>query len=257
MLTEEKSVPTGNSPRTAPRQGDEVSILDVESAVRDAADERVFRSIYDLVQAQRVAPGTKLKEVELAQHFKVSRNSVRTALLRLSHKGLVTLVPNRGAVIAKPSRDECRDVLQARCAVELAVVDHLARCATPEIARRLRAQVDAQREAFDCGDSATGHRLAIDFHRLLAQLAGNRLLARFLDDLLAMMPLVILAIGTPQPVGEAASADHAALVEAIAQRDALLASRLMAEHLAHLQEALDRAPPPPSSRFADVFGIRP
>jgi len=232
-----------------------VNNTDGISSGREAADERVFRSIHDLVQAQRVALGAKLKEVELARHFKVSRNSVRTALLRLSHKGLVTLVPNRGAVIAKPSRDECRDVLHARSAVELAVVDHLARNSSPEIIHQLRMQVDAQRAAFDRSDTANGHRLAVDFHRLLARLAGNQLLAQFLDDLLARMPLVILAIGMPQPFGEAASADHTALVEAIAQRDAVLASRLMADHLAHLQEALDRAPPPPANSIADVLGF--
>ena len=39
-------------------------------------DERVYAAIYNAVQGQRLAPGIKLKEVELAQLFKVSRTSV-------------------------------------------------------------------------------------------------------------------------------------------------------------------------------------
>src|SRR2546425_836240 len=78
------------------------------------AEDRVFNAILDAVLDHRLAPGTKLKERELAEIFGVSRGAVRGALTRLGHSLLVELRPNRGAVIANPSSAETPDLFEAR-----------------------------------------------------------------------------------------------------------------------------------------------
>lgn len=60
------------------------------------------RAIYEAVQERRLEPALKLREVELTTLFKMSRTSVRTALLRLSHKSILDISANRGATVAKP-----------------------------------------------------------------------------------------------------------------------------------------------------------
>lgn len=202
-------------------------------------DERVYAAIYDAVQAHRLEPGVKLKEVELTDMFKVSRTSVRTALLRLSHKGLLELAPNRGAMVAKPSAEDCRQIFESRLAVEGMVVDVLARSAGPAVVKSLRQHVRAQQRAFQAGNTEEGQRLAIAFHRLLASHCGNRILAQFLDDLLSRMPLIILTHGTGRTTSDATHADHIDLVEAIADRNAVRARRILEQHLKALQDELD------------------
>ena len=172
--------------------------IDETSARLPSPDERVYAAIYDAVQEHRLEPGMKLREVELATLFEVSRTSVRTALLRLSHKGILELAPNRGATVAKPSAEDCRQIIEARLAVEGIVVENLARAPDPAIVKALRTHVKAQERAFAGGRMEEGHRLAIAFHRLLASKCGNRILERLLDDLLARMPLVILTQGKPR-----------------------------------------------------------
>jgi len=220
-----------------------------------SADERVYSAIYDAVQAQRLAPGLKLKEVDLTDLFKVSRTSVRSALLRLAHKGLVELTPNRGAVIARLSAADCRELFEARRAVEGTIVEVLARAAQPDIVTALRGHAAAQREAFEAGDTQQGHRLAMGFHRLLAQLSGNRLLAGFLDDLLSRMPLVILTFGPHQPPADAAHADHSALVEAIAAGRADEARRILEAHLQHVEFELNAQQPHADKTLAELLGV--
>src|SRR5438046_7543428 len=96
------------------------------------AEDRVFNGILDAVLDHRLAPGTKLKERELAEIFGVSRGAVRSALARLGHSLLVELRPNRGAVIANPSTAETRDVFEARRVIESAVLQRLARTLVPK-----------------------------------------------------------------------------------------------------------------------------
>ena len=91
-----------------------------------AAEERMFSAIVDAILDQRLAPGTKLKERELAGIFGASRAAVRSVLNRLGHSLLVELRPNRGAIIANPSAEETRDLLDARRLLEAALVQRLA-----------------------------------------------------------------------------------------------------------------------------------
>ena len=217
-------------------------------------DERVYAAIYEAVQEHRLEPGLKLREVELTTLFKVSRTSVRTALLRLSHKGILDISPNRGATVAKPTAEDCRQILESRLAVEGMVVEVLARAADPSVVKSLRAHVRVQQRAFESGKVEEGHRLAIAFHRLLAGKCGNRVLSRLLDDLLARMPLVILTHGKPRRSGRPTDADHVDLVEAIAAGQAALARRILARHLKALQDELNLDRQAPRVSLSQALG---
>src|SRR5512142_381900 len=73
-----------------------------------------------------VAPGQRLVEEELAGPLKVTRASLRAALIDLAAEGLVERVPNRGARVRVVSTaeavaiTECRMALEALCAVKAA-----------------------------------------------------------------------------------------------------------------------------------------
>lgn len=216
-------------------------------------DERVFAAIYEAVQEHRLEPGLKLREIELTALFNVSRTSVRTALLRLSHKGILDLAPNRGATVAKPTAEDCRQILESRLAVEGIVVEVLARAADPVVVRLLRAHVRSQQRAFKAGKVEEGHRLAIAFHRLLAGHCGNRVLSRLLDDLLARMPLIILTHGKSRASAEATDADHVELVEAIAAGQVARARRILARHMKALEGELDLDRPVPRASLGEAL----
>src|SRR5262252_8793169 len=91
-----------------------------------SVDDRICATIHEAVLDHRLPPGTKLKEVALAEIFGVTRAVIRKALGRLAHMRLVELRPNRGAVVASPSVDEARDLFAARRAIEGAIVSSLA-----------------------------------------------------------------------------------------------------------------------------------
>jgi DNA-binding GntR family transcriptional regulator len=122
----------------------------------------------------------------------------------------------------------------------------------------LRRQTNKQRAAFQSGDMKKGHVLAIEFHQLLGRLSTNRILARFLDQLLSRMPLVVLTRGgTREPV-ETAHRDHEGhleIVEAIAAGDPTAASRILHSHLRDVEVELDRQRSRSTGSMAEVFGL--
>jgi len=223
-------------PRSAPRNG--------------RAEDRVFNAILDAVLDHRLAPGTKLKERELAEIFGVSRNAVRAALTRLGHSLLVELRPNRGAVIANPSLAETRDMFEARRVIESAIVQRLARSLTAKQIAELRAFVAEESRAYRKGDRKAGQRLSIRFHKVLSELAGNSALDRFMEHLICCTPL--LALARTGRIAYCGADEHRQVVEALARRDAAAAVRCMTEHLTNVESQLlaEEEPEVPASLAA-------
>ena len=225
-------------PRSAPRNG--------------RAEDRVFHAIIDAVLDHRLAPGTKLKERELAEIFGVSRGAVRAALTRLGHSLLVELRPNRGAVIANPSLAETRDMFEARRVIESAIVQRLARSLTAKQVAELRAFVAEESRAYRKGDHKAGQRLSIRFHKVLSELAGNSALDRFMEHLICRTPL--LALARTGRIAYCGADEHRQVVEALARRDAAAAVRRMTEHLTNVESQLlaEELPNAPAS-LAEVL----
>ena len=211
--------------------------------------ERIAQSITAAIVERRLMPGTKLVEQKIADIFRVSRTIVRQALNQLSRDRLVTLEPARGAFVAMPGVEEARQVFELRQMIEGAMVRRL--CATISDAQlgELREHLQAERAAVQRTDVPGRTRLLADFHVLLAQMLGNQVLAELLNDLLSRSSLIALMYQSSHSA-EASFAEHVAIVEALARRDARAAVRLTEAHLHHVERNLRFDP-----RTPDLAGI--
>lgn len=72
--------------------------------------ERIGEAVID----EQFAPGERLKEVDLASAFGVSRATVREALRILESRGLVRILPQRGAQVTQLSRRELENLFEIR-----------------------------------------------------------------------------------------------------------------------------------------------
>jgi DNA-binding GntR family transcriptional regulator len=203
------------------------------------AADRIYDTIHEAVLDHRLPPGTKLKEVALAELFGVTRPVIRKVLLRLAHIKLVVIRPNRGAIVATPTVEESRDLFRARCAIETAVVDTLTSKITNEQINDLRAMITREQDTYRGGDTRLGLKLSVEFHRVLANLAGNAVLAEFLDQLLSRTPLVVLAHQGQRQQRICNLDEHSQILDAMADGEAERAVRLMREHLDSLQGMLN------------------
>lgn len=217
-----------------------------------AAEERVYAAIRQAIMDHRLTPGTKLKEVALAELFAVSRATVRAALARLAHAQLVELRPNRGAIIPTPSAAESREVFEARRAIECAIAAKVAATASRKDVGALREWVATEAAAYARGDDRDGLRRSIEFHRRLAALAGNAVLTRFLDELVYRTPLIALTHRGHAP-STCGVDDHLALVDAIGAHEPERAVTVMREHIEALERELNLHRPEPPKTLAEIF----
>jgi DNA-binding GntR family transcriptional regulator len=178
---------------------------------------------------QQLAPGARLPEDTIGESFGTSRTIAREALARLAAEGLVDLIPNRGAFVAKPTLDEGRDTFTVRKGLERLVVEQIAANITPEISEKLH-KLAANEEALLAKNGNEAILVAGDFHLKLAALTGNALLTRYVTELVSRCSLVLAMYGRPHSA-DCGVSEHRALIEALVAGDAKRAGLLMDEHL--------------------------
>jgi DNA-binding GntR family transcriptional regulator len=216
----------------------------------DVIHQRVLTAIVE----HRLPPGTKLGEERLAKTFGVSRTQIRQVLERLSHDSIVTVQPNRGAFVSSPSVDEAREVFAARRLIEPDLIRQAIRHAAAAEVARLRQHVQRESAAREANDKRAIIRLSGEFHQLIADIAGNRFLAKTVRDLEALTCLVIILYDAPN-VPSCPYHEHADLVDAIEARDEERAAAFMVEHLRHVEASLNfDGPGDGEIDFESIFG---
>jgi DNA-binding GntR family transcriptional regulator len=201
-------------------------------------DDQVYARIYQAIGGQELPPGTRLREDQMRQIFGVSRARIRKVFSRLAFEGLVQIEPNRGASVARPSAEEARETFAARRAIEAAIVRMVAENFEPKQKIALAKHIVKETDAEAKRDPAEMTRLSGEFHLLLAEMAGNRTLQRFLRELITRESLVILAYEKPGKPS-CSNHEHQLILDALVRRDAVKAAKLMLQHLENVEDRLD------------------
>lgn len=189
----------------------------------------IYHALRRAIIEQALRPGMKLPEDSIGEQFGVSRTLVREALGRLALEGLVELKPNKGASIAYPTLEEARDVFEVRRALERQVVQLLAGRLTAAQLLALEAHIGREEEAQSRGGPES-IRLAGELHVVLAEMTGNTLLARYVQELSSRGSLILALYGRPHS-SECAVSEHRQLIEALRRGDAEKAVTVMDQHL--------------------------
>jgi DNA-binding GntR family transcriptional regulator len=127
---------------------------------------------------EKFAPGERLKEVDLAAAFGVSRASIREALRLLEHRGLVRILPQRGAQVTLLSLSELENLFEIRAVLLGLASRHAAR----NFRAPSRAALDARLRALTAArtDLALYARASAAIVATIATLSDNEQLAEML-----------------------------------------------------------------------------
>lgn len=218
-----------------------------------------YRALRQAIIEQQLRPGAKLPEDEIGASFGISRTLVREALARLHSDGLVETGGKRTATVARPSLDEAKEIFEVRRGLERQVVDLVIARWRPDYAIALDGHV-REEVAAAAADPAVAIRLAGEFHLKLAEMSGNRLLLRYLTEVVSRCSLILALYGRPHS-SECAVNEHHEIIAALRAGDGERAVALMDAHVGSVEaRALlaDRAAPEPLgavlSRYADIAG---
>lgn len=192
--------------------------------------------IRDAIITGALAPGSALRQEELARTYASSRMPIREALRTLSAEGLVQLIPNKGAIVAPIAADELRENFEMREAAEtLAIrlaVPHLSNAhidAAAAVQKRLETCDILEFGALNKAFHTTLYRPA-DRPRLIAHIASLHDIAeRYLRFTLVHLDYV-----------GRSSDDHEAILEACYRRDVDRAISLTSSHILDAGRTLEQ-----------------
>ena len=215
----------------------------------------MFGLIEQAVMDHRLPPGTKLKEVQLAKIYGVKRGTIRKVLARLVHSRLVDQLPNKGATVAKPSIKEACDLFAARRSIERSTLEVLSSRITPAQIKQLRQMLDSEQLCYQTGDTQRAISISIEFHQVLATMAGNDVMQGFLNEIIRRTPLVILTHLGANTKNYCQNQEHEAIVDALENGDAEKAVHIMDQHLSHIESQIDDKPETPRTDLAALLHI--
>ncbi|MBB3945138.1 DNA-binding GntR family transcriptional regulator [Rhizobium skierniewicense] len=204
----------------------------------------IRESLRNAIIDRRLTPGTKLSENEVGALFDVSRTVARAALQMLTFEGLVKTERNRGAFVSNPSPDEARQIFASRRLIEPGIVAcAIERITSTDIANFRRQLDEEARYMNERGPTARRGEIKAsgDFHLMLATVAGNVILQKFMDELVARSSLVIALYGR-SGISSCGHSEHSAMLDALEKGDGNSASALMIRHIDHIEADLDLNP---------------
>jgi DNA-binding GntR family transcriptional regulator len=214
-------------------------------------DEIAFRLETAILEGE-YGPGTHLLQDELCSRFGVSRTPVREALRKLQAQHLVVVVPNKGATVRFPTKDELREVYVVRAELEGFASELAAPSADGELLDTLdRAQEEIARvqDALERGgpsqaDAATFNLRMTSaneqFHSAIFAAARNMQLSQLCQSLQGYFPKdYVWRAALPVPEARLLNVEeHLRIRDALAQRKARAARREMSAHITHGGDAL-------------------
>ncbi|NKX42744.1 GntR family transcriptional regulator [Rhodobacteraceae bacterium R_SAG2] len=127
-------------------------------------------------------PGSRIVEDVLQKRFGLSRYLLRSILGELESRGLVTRVPNRGALIKEPTPDEIDDLYEIREILELQAAARTPLPIPKEGLKRLEDLVETHAEAASEGDLRRVFRLNVALHRHQYSFCQNEMLRGVVEE---------------------------------------------------------------------------
>lgn len=211
-----------------------------ESAIpRQSLFSAVANKLRDQIIRGEIAEGTQLRQDAIATQYQVSKIPVREALRQLEAEGLVTIVPNRGAVVPVLSSDDIEELFSIRCLLEPEVLKR----SIPHLTEEDFSQAEAILKTFvnelrrDDRVSGWG-RLNWEFHSTLYSKANQpRFMATIRNinnsgERYTRLQL-FLAHGIKR-----ANEEHHRLLELCRERDVAAACKLLREHIEYAGQSL-------------------
>lgn len=200
---------------------------------------RVYGVLRDEILTMKLAPGSAIDEVSLADRFNLSRSPIREALVRLSADGLVTMLPNRSTAVASMNLSQLPEFLDALDLIQRVVTRLAASHRTPEEMAAIRKAQYAYEKAIKvCVRTGTSQVMIeknYEYHMTIAAAAHNTYFAdlyrRLLDEGRRMLHLHFKFQTLQEHLtAEEINDDHTLISDAIEAGDEELAEKYAHMH---------------------------
>jgi DNA-binding GntR family transcriptional regulator len=213
-------------------------MADIISIPRQVLHQEVAVRLRQRIVEGQLAPGAKLNERELSASLKVSRTPLREAIKMLAAEGLVELLPNRGAVVARMSEQDVVDTFEVIAGLEGQAGELAAQRITDAELDEIRALHFEMLAAHTRKDLSTYYRINAQIHTLIDAAARNPVLTQTWRTVNARLQALRFRSNFDAAKWKRAVKEHERMVELLAARDGAGLRALLVEHLEHKRDAV-------------------
>lgn len=200
--------------------------------LHDAVAERLRQGIVEGL----LEPGVRLNERVLCELMGVSRTPMREAIKKLAGEGLIRLEPNKGAVVARLTRDEVAAAFEVIASLEsLSGMLAAQRASDSEIKSVLSMQ-EKMEKAYRKKDLSAYYQMNAEIHSAINQAAGNPVLSEVFRSINQRLQSLRFRSNLDEKKWASAVREHAAIAKALAVRDEKLLGQLLRDHLNHKRD---------------------
>jgi DNA-binding GntR family transcriptional regulator len=202
-----------------------------EPIARASLHDELVERLRDMIVEGELAPGDRVPERSLCERFGVSRTPLREALKVLASEGLLELLPNRGAAVARLTGDDLEEMFPVMGTLE-ALAGELA-CAqvTEEQLAEIRALHYQMVLHHTRGELPQYFRLNQRIHELIMQAAGNATLTRMYRSLSGRIRRARYVANMSKARWAQAVEEHEEILEALSARDGARLADILKRHL--------------------------
>jgi DNA-binding GntR family transcriptional regulator len=184
----------------------------MNSAVRDR--------LYEDIISGRLPPGKRLTINELCKRYRTSSTPVRSALLELQGRGLVTAQPHRGAMVRLIDREYLENLYDVRTAIISLIMPKVVKYvsnADIEAAEKLKQEFQRVAPTGDIPALLDARRA---FYRFVFQIGRNPEALDVIERTWNIIDILRLRYGIDPSRIELSSSAHEQLLRALTKRDA-------------------------------------
>ena len=203
-------------------------IIDERTA---SLEEKAYATLEEEILSGRLKKGDSLTESALSLRLGVSRTPIRSAIHRLAEDGLVSISPNKGAVVRGIDADDLIDIYKIRIRLEGLASASAAKNISAEGIERLRRSVELSEFYIGKRDAESLKELDTEFHHEIYRASGNVQLEKILTELHRKIKTYRkLSLSVPGRL-EGSQREHREILSAIEKGDAELADALTSSHV--------------------------
>lgn len=200
--------------------------------------DQVYSILRQAIISSQLSPGETIRKELVAAQLGVSRTPVSDAINRLADEGLVEIYPQTGTFVARLWLDKIETAQFVRVALETAAVRRAAEHSTPEVAARLKQNLERQRKAADRRDFEQFYDLDEALHDMICDAAGLIGLREIASRERSQIDRVRRLLLHYETRMIETLVEHEAIVAALIEKDADRAARTMEAHISQMGKML-------------------
>jgi len=214
------------------------SLISSGAIQRRALHDEIIGKLRDMISEGELPPGTRVPEKVLCLRFGVSRTPLREALKVLGSEGLVDLLPNRGATVARLTLNDIEEMFPVMGQLEALAGELACQHATDEEIAEIRLLHSQMVLDYTRSNRSAYFKVNQEIHGKILNAARNQTLCNVHRALAGRVRHARYLANLSQARWAKAVEEHEQILVALAARDGARLSAILKQHLANKLEVV-------------------